>query len=588
MYVVTDPADRPATRGGAAAAPDASFDRYARMVRRALRVPTALVTIVEDDRQVFPGMLGLPEPWATQRSTPLSHSFCQYVVADQAPLVVTDARFDSRLRDNLAIRDLDVVAYAGWPITDHTGQVVGSLCAIDSRPHVWLDEELAALADLAAACSAELAERELRVLAAERASTAERMVARAELLLTLGRGLGDTSSLEQVATVTEQTLTSRLGCQRVGVWLVDQHDAVHERPRRLSYCPPADGGWESARIHGTVEPEVRHPIGACFLRQELLLFSDRTDQNQRFPDLDISRQIGEARAMIPLVVHGRPLGVLVLMWAEERHDLETEMAVLTTVSNTVAQAIARARLLEDQRTSLITLQNALLPRLPASDTIDLAARYLPAAAHEYVGGDWFDAIVLPSGAVTIMTGDVVGHDMRAAATMGQFRHTLRALAWAVEDTPAATVRLLDRAIADLQLEGMASAVVVRIEPPAGDSDQRRVAVSSAGHPTPYVALPDGTVRPLVEGPNDMLLGVDPDVPRRTFVLDLPRGSVLLAYTDGLVERRRENLDVGRDRLVAALGRSAGKPVEDLVDTLLAELVPGDQADDVAVVAARLL
>lgn len=133
-----------------------SFDHYARLVHRFVRVPVALVTLVESDRQVFAGALGLPQPFATTRQTPLSHSFCQYVVADRAPLVVADARSDDRLAANRAIPDLQVIAYAGWPLTDADGTAVGSLCAIDHQPRTWSDDDLETLRDLARACSTEL------------------------------------------------------------------------------------------------------------------------------------------------------------------------------------------------------------------------------------------------------------------------------------------------------------------------------------------------------------------------------------------------------------------------------------------------
>ncbi|CAN5168732.1 hypothetical protein BH09ACT12_BH09ACT12_15910 [soil metagenome] len=133
-----------------------SFDHYARLVRRFLRVPVALVTLVEADRQVFCGLVGLEGPYGEARETPLSHSFCQYVVADEKPLVISDARLDPRLADNLAIPDLNVVAYAGWPLRDAAGTTVGSLCAIDSTPRTWTQEDLDTLEDLANACSAEL------------------------------------------------------------------------------------------------------------------------------------------------------------------------------------------------------------------------------------------------------------------------------------------------------------------------------------------------------------------------------------------------------------------------------------------------
>lgn len=124
---------QPRVRSGGSDAVGAKgvFDHYARLVQRLLGVPTSLVTIVEEHRQVFPGAAGLAEPYHSERQTPLSHSFCQYVVRDRAPMVVADAREVERLADNPAIGDLDVIAYAGWPLVDRDGRVVGSVCAID-------------------------------------------------------------------------------------------------------------------------------------------------------------------------------------------------------------------------------------------------------------------------------------------------------------------------------------------------------------------------------------------------------------------------------------------------------------------------
>lgn len=141
---------------GSVCGDDRSFDHYARLVRRFLRVPTALVSLVEPRRQVFVGAVGLTEPYATTRQTPLSHSFCQYVVEDSQPLVITDARCDTRLGNNPAIEELGVIAYAGWPLLDAQGRTIGSLCATDSQPRAWTDEDLDVLQDLALACSSEL------------------------------------------------------------------------------------------------------------------------------------------------------------------------------------------------------------------------------------------------------------------------------------------------------------------------------------------------------------------------------------------------------------------------------------------------
>ncbi|HWJ85630.1 MAG TPA: GAF domain-containing protein, partial [Cellulomonas sp.] len=135
---------------------DPAYERFARLVQAHLGVPIALVGFVEADGQRLPGAMGLPEPWQSLRATPLTHSFCKHVVAQDRPLVVSDARTVSFLRDNPAIPEIDVIAYAGYPLHDLQGQAVGSLCAIHTSPREWTPAELAVLEDLALACSSEV------------------------------------------------------------------------------------------------------------------------------------------------------------------------------------------------------------------------------------------------------------------------------------------------------------------------------------------------------------------------------------------------------------------------------------------------
>ena len=141
---------------------EVAFDRLARLAACSLDVPVALVSFVSDDRQVLRGAIGLPEPYATRRETPLSHSFCQHVVMSEEPLIIEDAREHPLVRDNLAIPDLGVVAYAGIPLRTKEGQILGSFCAIDTAPHAWTAAEIAMLTDFAAAA---LSEIELRATA---------------------------------------------------------------------------------------------------------------------------------------------------------------------------------------------------------------------------------------------------------------------------------------------------------------------------------------------------------------------------------------------------------------------------------------
>jgi signal transduction histidine kinase len=141
--------------------PEESFDRFTRLASRLLHAPVSLVSLVDDSRQFFKSHHGLPEPWASRRETPLSHSFCQHVVERREPLVVTDARDHDLVCDNLAIRDLNVVAYLGIPLVSAEGQVLGSFCAIDDKPRQWTSEQVDIMKDLAAAVMTEVALRRL-------------------------------------------------------------------------------------------------------------------------------------------------------------------------------------------------------------------------------------------------------------------------------------------------------------------------------------------------------------------------------------------------------------------------------------------
>ncbi len=240
------------------------------------------------------------------------------------------------------------------------------------------------------------------------------------------------------------------------------------------------------------------------------------------------------------------------------------------------------------RTAL-TLQRSLLSEPPDPDHLDFAVRYVPAARDSQVGGDWYDVFQQPDGATVLVIGDVVGHDTEAAACMGQLRGLLRGITYDSADSPGGVLTRLDRAIAGLQLTTMASVLVARLE----QTDEERAAGvtrlrwSNAGHLPPVVASPDGTISVLGGARPDLLLGVDAAAPRQDHVLTVPRGSTVLLYTDGLVERRDQLFDDGIEQLRADFGELWQEPVARLVDQLLARLVPGGADDDVAVVAVRL-
>ncbi len=139
-----------------------AFDRLARLAARLLHTPVALVSLVDENRQFFKSCFGLPEPWASWRETPLSHSFCQHVVTSNEPLVISDARIHPQLSTNLAVRDLGVIAYLGIPLTLPNGRTIGSFCVIDTIPRAWTEEDIHTVRDFAASVMSEIELRTLR------------------------------------------------------------------------------------------------------------------------------------------------------------------------------------------------------------------------------------------------------------------------------------------------------------------------------------------------------------------------------------------------------------------------------------------
>ena len=133
-----------------------AFDRLTRLAVRMLRVPVAMVSLVGEDRQFFKSSVGLPEPWASQRESPLSHSFCQHTLASREPLIITDARTNPLVRDSLAITDLKVGAYAGIPLITSDGYVLGAFCAIAFEPRMWTEDDIAFLRELATSVMTEI------------------------------------------------------------------------------------------------------------------------------------------------------------------------------------------------------------------------------------------------------------------------------------------------------------------------------------------------------------------------------------------------------------------------------------------------
>ncbi|NHC13181.1 SpoIIE family protein phosphatase [Motilibacter deserti] len=357
-----------------------------------------------------------------------------------------------------------------------------------------------------------------------------------------------------------------------------------------------DSSGDRAYSRGEPLPLDTHmPIGTA-ARGEAVIVHDRAELRERYGDDAVHMSPApelEAWAVLPLRAGDQLLGSLALGWRQPQAFDQDDVRLLHAFAAQCAQAVDRVTRLQAERQqakatrSLAeTLQRSLLTDPPQPDHLEIAVRYLPAAQEAQVGGDWYDAFLSPDGTTTLAIGDVTGHDRTAAAAMGQLRNLLRGIAFAGSYTPAGLLTTLDGAVRQLGLDALATAVVARVEQTLEErrAGLRTLRWSNAGHPPPLLAEATGEVS-VLERPADLLLGLAPDVPRADYSVTLAPGSTVVLYTDGLVERRGEALDVGLERLAEAVRRLHSLPLELLCEALLAELAPGAD-DDIALVALR--
>jgi len=308
----------------------------------------------------------------------------------------------------------------------------------------------------------------------------------------------------------------------------------------------------------------------------------------RYPALcDLPERSGkQSWAFLPLAASGHTFGVCIVSFDRPRRLTDEERALLTTISALVAQSLERARLYDAEHTRSRELQRSLLPQaLPDLPECTAAARYLPAGQGADVGGDWYDIIPLSGGQVALVVGDVMGHGLPEAATMGRLRTAVHTLA-DLELPPGEILGHLNDIVAGMSEASYATCLYALY-----DSTTGRCSLARAGHPPPAVVRPDGTVH-FPEPDADPPLGAA-EPPFETVELEVPEGSLLVLYTDGLVESAKREIDEGMAELARLLGAAhrdgTAADLERLCDTLTAGLLPTEQqaADDAAFLVARL-
>ena len=566
-----------------------SFDRLTALARQLLGTPFAFLTVVDDERSFWKSRLGIAEDGPRQNT--LAESFCQYVVDRGEPMVLADVRADERTGQNPSIESMGVVAWAGFPVHTPDGQVMGTLCVVDTEVHPWSEDDVRVLEQLAAIAGREVALRAALVRADDALQVARHERERARFFARIGELLTAGLELDAVWAAIARLAVPALGdythihtVGRSGV--LEPAVTLHRDPtqqRRLeALMASVDRRVGRGAGPGEVARTGRSQIVRSLSAQPELL----TEEQQRV----VEETGADSSITVPLRARGELIAVLTVVRLVGAPPYDTEDLVLVeAIADRAALALDNALVHAQQRAVSLHLQQALLPQaLPQPHHLQVASRYRPAGRSQLVGGDWYDAYLDRSGTTNLVIGDVAGHDIRAAATMGRLRTMVRMAGHGGGNGPAAVLGLVDSALDTLDLRLFATALVAKVgrSGPGRPALEHRVRWASAGHPAPVLLTADGEVRALTGAPG-LPLGVGHDRDRPEHDVVLPASGTLLLFTDGLIERRDRDLDTGLAELTGALRDAADLPLEALCDHLLDRLLPpGGAADDVALIAVR--
>ncbi len=427
--------------------------------------------------------------------------------------------------------------------------------------------------------------QELRAALTTEAVLAERLAGTVQVALQL-------SGAQSVAELTDIVVGRGLGVLGAGGGAVAVPTPEGDA---LELTLTSSLGERARRTFQRVPLDSPLPVVVAATTGEVVVLRDREAALEFTPQMEdavTSTGLG-TWVSLPLQAAGRSVGGLTIGWRDPQDFTDRDFELMRAFAGQCAQSLAalqareqERRVAGEQRRMSETLQRSLLTAPFEPDHLQIAVRYLPAAAEAQIGGDWYDCFLPPTEATTIVIGDVAGHDRDAAAVMGQVRNLLRGISIALGEPPAVVLTALDRAMHHLGVGAIATAVLAQVEqsPAEEAAGLRTLRWSNAGHPPPVLIAPDGTAR-LLQTPPDTLLGLLPDAERADHTTTLEPGSTVVLYTDGLVERRDAPLQDGLEWLRTTLEQLHHLSAEELCDALLAQL-DGSPEDDVALLVLR--
>ncbi|QHC24023.1 SpoIIE family protein phosphatase [Streptomyces sp. GS7] len=387
-------------------------------------------------------------------------------------------------------------------------------------------------------------------------------------VLHLAAGLTEAVSVHDVTELFAEEIVPAFGAQGMLMYVAEagRLRTVGQR----GYPPEAVEAYEGSLLSTANSPTVR-----ALATGEPGFFTSAEQTERQFPGLAGLTGMA-ARAVLPLIVSGRPVGCCVLAYTRPRTFSPEERQVLTSLAGLIAQALDRASLYDTTQQLAHDLQAGLLPRsLPETPGLSVAARYLPATRGMDIGGDFYDLIRLDAHRVAAVIGDVQGHNAAAAALMGQARTAVHAHATAGV-APDEVLARTNRLLTDLDPDLFTSCLYVLI-----DLRTHEACLAGAGHPPPVLRHPDGRTG-VLRMPPGLLLGVAPDARYHATTIALPPQAVLALYTDGLVERPGADLEEGIAGLAADLADAPYGDPDAVADTVLKRRgAHAERLDDVA-------
>ncbi|MEU0941490.1 SpoIIE family protein phosphatase [Streptomyces canus] len=360
--------------------------------------------------------------------------------------------------------------------------------------------------------------------------------------IALAIALTEAATARQVSAVVMRELLPAFGGRRLAIYLLQERHLYLEWEAGFpkGFLAPFDGVDMGAHLPGVETLTTGRP----------LFFDSMEELTAAYPGIALDATEG-ARAFLPLIASGRPVGSCILGFDRPRSFSTEERTVLTALAGLIAHAMEKAQRYESETVLARGLQQALLPRrLSAHPQLETAGRYLPGTAGMEVGGDWYDVVESGDG-LALVIGDVQGHGVQAAATMGQLRSAVRAFALG-DRPPDEVMSSTNHLLIDLDPGLFASCCYIRLDPATGVARAAR-----AGHPPPLLRSADGRTR-VLDLPGGVVLGVAPGARYPVTELQMEPGAILALYTDGLVERPGSDIDQGITALRVALAK-AGAP-----------------------------